>query len=53
MPWAAGNINQMVALQGNSIGLVPIKEIGGRTRTVPTDHPLLEVAKAVGTSLGV
>ncbi len=50
---AAGNINQMVALQGNSIGLVPIKEIGGRTRTVPIDHPLLDVAKAVGTSLGV
>lgn len=50
---AAGKMNQMVAVRGDSIGLVPIKEIGGRTRTVPADHPLLDVAKAVGTSLGV
>ena len=50
---ANGHLNQMVALRGAEIGLVPIEEIGGRTRTVPLDHPLLEVAQAVGTSLGI
>jgi ATP-dependent phosphofructokinase / diphosphate-dependent phosphofructokinase len=50
---AAGHFNQMVALQGADIVTVPIEEIGGRTRTVPADHTLLETARSVGTSLGV
>ncbi len=49
---ATGHFNQMVALRGADIVTVPIAEVGGRTRTVPLDHPLLEVARSVGTSLG-
>jgi ATP-dependent phosphofructokinase / diphosphate-dependent phosphofructokinase len=49
---ATGQVNQMVALQSNDIVLVPIEQVGGRTRTVPLDHPWLEVARAVGTCLG-
>ena len=49
----SGQFNRMVALRGTDIVSVPITEVGGRTRTVPLDHPLLDVAEAVGTSLGV
>lgn len=49
---AAGQVNQMVALRGQEIVLVPIEQVGGKTRTVPLDHPLLNVARAVGTCLG-
>ena len=50
---ASGQFNRMVALKGNDIVSVPIDEIGGRTRTVPLDSPLLATAEAVGASLGV
>jgi len=42
----------MVALHGTEIVSVPITEVGGRTRTVPLDHPLLDIAEAVGAALG-
>ena len=42
----------MVAVHGSSITTVPLSEIGGKTRLVETDHPLLDVAKQVGTCLG-
>ncbi|MBN1998950.1 6-phosphofructokinase [candidate division KSB1 bacterium] len=50
---AAGQFNDMVALQGDSIITVPIAEVGGKTRIIPVDEPLLDVAEAVGSSLGV
>jgi ATP-dependent phosphofructokinase / diphosphate-dependent phosphofructokinase len=50
---ANGQFNRMVALRGNDIVSVPITDVGGRTRTVPLDSPLLDVAEAVGTCLGV
>jgi len=48
-----GEFNQMVALRGNDIVAVPIAQVGGRTRKVPADSPLISAAVAVGTSLGV
>ena len=48
-----GQFNQMVALRGTDIVSVHITEVGGKTRTVPLDSPLLDVAEAVGTFLGV
>jgi hypothetical protein len=43
----------MVAVQGDRIVAVPIEEVGGRTKTVPLDSALLDVATSVGTSMGV
>ncbi len=48
-----GRLNQMVALRGDQIVAVPLQEVGGRTRKVPLDSPMLDVAEAVGTCLGV
>ncbi len=50
---ASGQFNRMVALRGTDVVNVPISEVGGRTRTVPLDSPLLDVAESVGTCLGV
>ncbi|HNW58551.1 MAG TPA: ATP-dependent 6-phosphofructokinase [bacterium] len=49
---ASGQFNRMVALRGTEIVSVPITEVGGRSRTVPADCPLLDVAESVGTALG-
>jgi 6-phosphofructokinase 1 len=42
----------MVAVRGNDIVAMPISDIGGKTRTVNPDHPLIEVARHVGTCVG-
>jgi hypothetical protein len=42
----------MVALKGNNITAVPIDKVMGRQKLVPKDSDLIEVALAVGTSLG-
>ncbi|NOX97819.1 MAG: 6-phosphofructokinase [Nitrospirae bacterium] len=50
---ANGQFDRMVALQGRDIVSVPVTEVGGRSRKVPLDSPLLSIAEAVGSSLGV
>ncbi len=42
----------MVAVHGSEITTVPLSEIGGKTRLVEMNHPLIDVAKKVGTCLG-
>lgn len=42
----------MVALKGNDIIAVPLSEVGGRTRLVETNHPLILSARELGTCLG-
>jgi phosphofructokinase-like protein len=42
----------MVACQGGEVVTVELEKVGGRTRTVPLDSPLLAAARAVGTCLG-
>lgn len=50
---AEQKFNHMVALKGNDIVAVPIEKVMNKQRTVPPDSPLIQVALAVGTSLGV
>ena len=42
----------MLALQGNQLKAVPIAEIAGHKKLVPTDHPLVRCGRLVGTSFG-
>jgi ATP-dependent phosphofructokinase / diphosphate-dependent phosphofructokinase len=49
----SGKTDLMVALKGNDIVEVPIAEVGGKNRRVNLDNPLLDVARDVGTCLGV
>lgn len=45
--------NYMVAMQGNKLTAVPVEKVMNRQRLVPLDSPLLDAAKAVGTSFGI
>jgi len=47
-----GNFGQMVCLRGHEISSVPLEQAVGQTKTVPPDSTLIQVARAVGTSLG-
>ena len=49
---AAGASGVMVALRGSDILTVPLSDVGGKARLVDPAHPLLEVARRVGTCLG-
>jgi len=43
----------MVAVRGSEIVTVPLSDVGGKTRLVELNHPLINVAKRVGACLGV
>jgi phosphofructokinase-like protein len=47
-----GQFGRMVVHRGGRIDSVPITEVAGKVRTVPTDHPLIDAARALGTSFG-
>jgi ATP-dependent phosphofructokinase / diphosphate-dependent phosphofructokinase len=47
-----GIFGVMVAARGDDTEPVPIAEVAGNLKTVPTDHPWIESARRVGTSLG-
>ncbi len=47
-----GVFGQMVALQGDAIVAVPLAAVAGCNRPVPAGHPLLDVARGLGVSLG-
>jgi len=42
----------MVAVKGDETVLVPLEKVIGKLKLIPTDHPWLLSAKAVGTCLG-
>jgi len=42
----------MVALQGTSIGAVPLSEVAGKLKTIPPDCEILQQARSLGVSLG-
>jgi phosphofructokinase-like protein len=42
----------MVAARGDGIEAIPLEEVVGRRKTVPLDHPWINSARGVGTSLG-
>ena len=48
----AGKFGRMVVQQSGRISSVPIADVAGKVRTVPLDHPLIEVARAIGTCFG-
>ena len=50
---AARDVGCMVALQDNRLTSVRLSDVAGKTRTVPTDAPMLAAALSVGTSFGV
>ena len=50
---ADGQFGRMVALQKNELTSIPLEEVAGRNRTIPTDAPMVAAALAVGTSFGV
>ncbi len=49
---AAGTFGGMVALRGDDLITVPLKQVAGKIRLVPPDHPLIAAARAVGTCFG-
>ena len=48
-----GRFGVMVALQADACVDVPLSAVAGRSRGVPTDHPLLDAARGLGVCLGV
>ena len=42
----------MVAARGDAVEPVPLADVVGKRKTVPPDHPWIESARRVGTSLG-
>ncbi len=49
---AEGTYNVMVGVSGDSCKPVPIKEVAGKKKVVPPDHPWIDSARLVGTCLG-
>jgi ATP-dependent phosphofructokinase / diphosphate-dependent phosphofructokinase len=47
-----GKYGVMVAARGEDTEPVPLEEVVGKRRAVPLDHPWIESARRVGTSLG-
>ena len=50
---ADGVRNAMVAVRGSEIVPVPLEEVAAMKKTVPLDHPWIDVARSVGTCLGI
>jgi len=42
----------MVALQGHSIGSVPLADVAGKLKTISQDNEVLKQARLLGISLG-
>jgi ATP-dependent phosphofructokinase / diphosphate-dependent phosphofructokinase len=42
----------MLALRNNEVRPVPLKDVAGRKKLVPLDHPLIKAARLVGTTFG-
>ncbi|MBN2639320.1 MAG: 6-phosphofructokinase [Bacteroidales bacterium] len=49
---AQEKFGQMVMREGDTIGAIPLSEVGGKLRLVPPDHHLLEKARGLGVCLG-
>ena len=47
-----GRFGVMVAARGEAAVPVPLEDIVGKRKTVPLDHPWIETARSIGTSLG-
>nr|WP_130866507.1 ATP-dependent 6-phosphofructokinase [Acidipropionibacterium timonense] len=47
-----GQFGVMVAARGTGTDTVPLKDVAGKVKYVPADHPWVRAAREVGTSLG-
>jgi 6-phosphofructokinase 1 len=47
-----GQYGVMIAIRGQKTEPVPLELVAGKRKTVPLDHPWIESARRVGTSLG-
>ena len=47
-----GEFGIMVAAKGTDATTVPLKEVAGKVKYVPADHPWVKAARQVGTGLG-
>jgi len=47
-----GHYGAMVAIRGESTEPVPLEDVAGKCRLVPSDHPWVQSARRVGTNLG-
>jgi phosphofructokinase-like protein len=49
---ALRQFGSMVAIRNDGVITVPLKEVAGKLKTVPQDHPLLKRARSIGTCFG-
>jgi 6-phosphofructokinase len=47
-----GEYGVMVASRGDQCVAIPLKEVAGKRRLIPQDHPWIQAARMVGTSFG-
>lgn len=47
-----GRFGYMVAIKGDTISQIPLKEVARGIKEVPPNHPLIRAARSVGTSFG-
>jgi len=47
-----GRYGVMVAAHGEGTRAVPLKDVAGKRKTVPVDHPWVQAARDLGTALG-
>ncbi len=50
---AEGNYNNMIAVKGDRSEPVPLKDVAGKKKIVPADHPSIISAQRLGTCMGV
>jgi 6-phosphofructokinase 1 len=50
--FVAGSQNRMIAIQAGGLTDIPLTDAAGGQRLVPGEHPLIQAARAVGTSFG-
>ena len=43
---------RMVAVQGGQIVSIPLEDAASKTKFLPVDHPMIQVARKMGISLG-
>jgi len=48
----SGHVNEVVVMQKSEMTSVPLEKVAGQQRLVPTDHPLIAAARAVGCTFG-
>jgi phosphofructokinase-like protein len=47
-----GRFGRMVALRDTKMSSVPLSQVGGKTRKVPTNHEWIKAAKSIGVEFG-